>query len=98
MSRACPGHLRSSCVSGPVPGPDAEGTEHLYEGDERDRGGEIQACELELAKALSQEDLPDLVRFTVQSPCQGQMPWAIGPIRADKTFTHAVPTAPAEGV
>lgn len=43
-----------------------------------------------IEKASTFPSAPGLVRFTVQSPYQRQMPWVIGPIRTDKTFTRAV--------
>ncbi|MEV7797475.1 hypothetical protein AB0O14_00145 [Microbacterium foliorum] len=47
-------------------------------------------------KVSSFPKAPDLVRFVVQSPYQVRSPWVIGPVRADKTFTRAVPEAPEE--
>ena len=60
----------------------------------RDHLTKEPSAPVRVEKTSSFPKAPDLVRFVVQSPYQVRSPWVIGPIRADKTFTRAVPEAP----
>lgn len=72
----------------------------IAEGDmifaRRDHLTKEPSTPVRIEKAFTFPKAPDLVRFVVQSPYQVRSPWVIGPIRADKTFTRAVPEAPEE--